>query len=178
MEKRIQTTTTMLRIAVTGPESSGKTTLCTALAEHYYVSYVPEYARAYLQNTKGNYEQQDLDHIAEGQLNSLLSFEGVMAICDTDFSVLEIWSSYKYHTVSERILNLVSQDVFDLHILCTPDIPWEEDPLRENPNNRDELFELYKESLRRHSKNFIVVAGAHEERLKKSWQAIDAHLKL
>lgn len=168
----------MLRIAVTGPESSGKTTLCSALAEHYDVSYVPEYARSYLQNSKGNYEQQDLDHIAEGQLNSLLSFEGVMTICDTDFSVLEIWSSYKYHTVSEKILNLVSEDLFDLHILCTPDILWEEDPLRENPNNRNELFELYKESLRRYNKNFIVVAGAHEERLKKSRQAIDALLKL
>jgi len=168
----------MLRIAITGPESSGKTTLCSFLSQHYNVSYIPEFARTYLEKTQGIYKQLDLDHIAQGQLKSLLSFEDKMAICDTDFSVLEIWSKYKYNNVSEIIRELVNKELFNLHILCTPDIPWEEDPLRENPNTRGELFELYKESLRRHNKNFIVVAGAHKERLKKSLQAIDVHLKL
>ena len=168
----------MLRIAITGPESSGKTTLCSLLSQHYNVSYIPEFARAYLEKTQGIYKQLDLDYIAQGQLKSLLSFKDKMAICDTDFTVLEIWSKYKYNNVSEIIRELLNKDLFDLHILCTPDIPWEEDPLRENSNTRGELFELYKESLRRHNKNFIVVAGAHKERLKKSLQAIDVHLKL
>ena len=168
----------MLRIAITGPESSGKTTLCSLLSQHYNVSYIPEFARAYLEKTQGKYKQLDLDHIAQGQLKSLLSFKDKMAICDTDFTVLEIWSKYKYNNVSEIIRELVNKELFDLHILCTPDIPWEDDPLRENSNTRGELFELYKESLRRHNKNFIVVAGAHKERLKKSLQAIDVHLKL
>ena len=168
----------MLRIAITGPESSGKTTLCSLLSQHYNVSYIPEFARSYLEKTQTKYKQLDLDNIAQGQLKSLLLFEGEIAICDTDFSVLEIWSKYKYNNVSEIIRELVNKELFDLHILCTPDLPWEDDPLRENPNNRGELFELYKESLRRHNKNFIVVAGTHKERLKKSLQAIDVHLKL
>ena len=168
----------MLRIAITGPESSGKTTLCSVLSQHYNVSYIPEFARAYLEKTKGEYKQLDLDNIAQGQLNSLLSFEDEIAICDTDFTVLEIWSKYKYNNVSEIIQELVNKDMFDLHILCTPDMPWEVDRLRENPNTRGELFELYKESLRMHSKKTIVVAGVHKERLKKSLQAIDALLKL
>ena len=64
----------MLRIAVTGPESSGKTTLCTALEEHYQVPHIPEYARTYLEQTQGQYQCSDLDIIAQGQLESLLSF--------------------------------------------------------------------------------------------------------
>ncbi|MDG1849646.1 MAG: ATP-binding protein [Flavobacteriales bacterium] len=168
----------MLRIAVTGPESSGKTTLCAALSAHYSVSCLPEYARLYLEKTKGFYEQKDLDCIAQGQFESVLSSQSKIVISDTDFSVLEVWSQYKYHQVSALIKEFVRKDLFDLHILCSPDIPWEEDPLRESPKSREELFELYKESLNKHNKNFIVVAGAHEERLKKSWQAIDALIKV
>ena len=173
MAARIQATKVMLRIAVTGPESSGKTTLCGALAEHYQVCYIPEYARTYLELTQGQYQCTDLEIIAQGQLESLLSFKGQIAICDTDFSVLELWSKYKYNKVSDNIKELVAKDYFDLHVLCTPDMPWELDPLRENPNSRAELFDLYKTNLNKYNKNFIVVNGPHEKRLKKTTQAID-----
>jgi NadR type nicotinamide-nucleotide adenylyltransferase len=168
----------MLRIAITGPESSGKTTLAKALSEHYNISFVPEFARTYLEKTEGKYKQSDLDIIAQGQLKSLVSSKDDIVICDTDFSVLEIWSQYKYKNTSELIKKLVLKELFDLHILCSPDIPWEEDSLRENQNSREELFELYKESLNRYNKNFIVVNGSAKNRLEKSLQAIDIHKKL
>jgi len=168
----------MIRIAITGPESSGKTTLCKSLSEHYKVAFIPEFARAYLEKTAGEYNQLDIDRIAEGQLESLSASIGEINICDTDFSVLEIWSSYKYGNVSDSIQGLVAQDLFDLHILCSPDIPWEADSLRENPDNRDELFELYKVSLKKHNKNFIIVSGEHNNRVEKSLQSIDSILKV
>jgi NadR type nicotinamide-nucleotide adenylyltransferase len=168
----------MLRIAITGPESSGKTTLCTALSQHFNTSFIPEYARSYLEETEGEYKQSDLDCIAQGQLKHLTSCENKISICDTDFSVLEIWSQYKYNHVSEVILELVAKDLFDLHILCCPDIPWEEDPLRENPNSRLQLFELYKESLHRYDKNFIVVTDGPKNRIEKSLQAIEELIKV
>ncbi len=167
----------MLRIALTGPESSGKTTLSTSISEHYGVSFVAEYARMYLENNKGLYEQKDLDCIAQGQLERILSSKEEIVISDTDFSVLEVWSQYKYGEVSAVINEYSRQDLFDLHILCCPDIPWEEDSLRENPTSRNELFERYKESLLKHNKRSIIVAGPHEARLKKSLQSIDALLK-
>ena len=168
----------MLKIAITGPESTGKTTLALALSKHFKVSFIPEFAREYLEKTKGKYSQEDLDFIAKGQLKSLDSTENKIIICDTDFSVLEIWSQYKYKNVSELINKLVSDNLFDLHILCSPDIPWEADILRENPNSREKLFQLYKESLERYNKNFIVVDGTNLNRLKKSLVAIDALKKL
>ena len=168
----------MLRIAVTGPESSGKTTLCAALSAHYGVSCLPEYARLYLEKTKGFYEQKDLDCIAQGQFESVLSSQSKIVISDTDFLVLEVWSKYKYKKVSAVINEFIRKDIFDLHILCSPDIPWEKDPLRESPDSRNELFELYLDSLNKHGKNFIIVSGTHEERLKKSWQVMDALMKV
>jgi len=168
----------MLRIAITGPESSGKTTLAKALSEHYNISFVPEFARTYLEKTEGKYKQLDLDIIAQGQLKSIISAEDTIVISDTDFSVLEIWSQYKYKNTSELINKLVQKDLFDLHILCSPDIPWEADLLRENPNSRDLLFELYSKSLNSNNKNFIVVNGSAKNRLEKSIQAVDPLIKL
>ena len=168
----------MLRIAITGPESSGKTTLAKALSEHYNISFVPEFARTYLEKTEGKYKQLDLDIIAQGQLKSIISAEDTIVISDTDFSVLEIWSQYKYKNTSELINKLVQKELFDLHILCSPDIPWEADLLRENPNSRDLLFELYSKSLNSNNKNFIVVNGSAKNRLEKSIQAVDPLIKL
>jgi len=168
----------MLRIAITGPESTGKTTLALALSEYYKVSFIPEYAREYLEKRNGNYEQSDLDTIAKGQFQSLESSLDKVIICDSDFSVLEIWSQYKYKNVSELINLLVGKKLFDLHILCSPDIPWEADPLRENPNSREHLFELYKNSLTQNNKHFIVVNGSPKNRLEKSLAAIDTLIKL
>lgn len=163
----------MIRIAITGPESSGKTTLCKSLSEYYKVDCIPEFARNYLEKSKGKYNQSDLDSIGKGQLEAVELSDADVVVCDSDFSVLEIWSQYKFNNVSEYLNSLVEKEIFDLHILCAPDIPWEEDPLRENPDNRDELFELYLLSLKKHGKNFIVVSGTHTERVKKSLNSID-----
>jgi len=168
----------MIKIAITGPESSGKTTLSQSLSEHYNVAFIPEFARDYLEQIKGEYSQSDLDEIAQGQLKTIVSSHNEIDICDSDFSVLEIWSNYKYGNVSDYIAELVKKELFDLHILCTPDIPWEEDVLRENPDNRDELFEIYKKSLNKHNKNYIIVSGDHKNRIKKSLQSIDLLLKV
>ena len=168
----------MLRIATTGPESSGKTTLCTALSDYFNVPFIPEYARTFLKGKNITYKQSDLDLIALGQMNSLLTSSFNPLISDTDFCVLEVWSKYKYQNVSKLIQEFTAKGFFDLHILCTPDIPWEEDKLRENPNSRKNLFELYKSSLLKHNKNFIVVSGEHLKRVKKSIQIIEKYINI
>jgi len=162
----------MKRIAITGPESSGKTTLAVALARHFGVSAVPEYAREFLIENGQSYTQGDLDDIAEGHEQNINLSQNSINIIDTDFIVLKIWSEYKYEFASSYINSLVSENHFDLHILCAPDIPWEEDPLRENPNDRHELFERYLETLNSFKKDFIIVSGLPEMRLKKSIKAI------
>ena len=97
-------------------------------------------------------------------------------IIDTDFVVFKIWSEHKYNKSSKLINELVDQSLFDLHILCTPDIPWEDDPIRENPRDREYLFGKFEQSLQQLNKNFIIVNGTHNNRVEKSTQAIDALL--
>ena len=166
----------MIKIAITGPESSGKTTLCKSLSEHFKTPYITEFSRTYLEKKNGSYNQADLDKIAEGHLKLISNEEKKIMIYDSDFIVLEIWSKYKFGNTTKLINKLVRKNLFDLHILCKPDIPWEEDPLRENKYDRDYLFGLYKESLNRYKKHYITVSGLHIERLKKSIDKINSFL--
>ena len=164
----------MIRVAITGPESSGKTTLAHALSSTLNGTVFPEFARSYLEKLNRDYEQSDLDRISEGHLAQFIQSEKALQLIDTDFVVLKIWSEVKFGSVSDEITSAVNSNHFDLHILCTPDIPWEYDPQREHPNQREELFDRYKKELIASKKNFIVVSSTLEERIKKSCAAIAA----
>ncbi len=58
------------KIVVIGPESTGKSTLCEKLADHYNTLWVPEYAREYLEKHGPEYTYEDLYDIAAGQLRA------------------------------------------------------------------------------------------------------------
>jgi nicotinamide riboside kinase len=157
-------------IAFTGPESTGKSSLSELVAEKLNGIYVPEFSRGFLENTNGHYEEKDLDEIAMGQYQSTQKWieAGVpFIVSDTDMTVMKVWSSFKYGRVSELIEGLYASEVFDHLFLCDIDIPWEEDPLREHPEKRAELFEIYVDLIRTKTKNYTVVKGSLEERLKQ-----------
>lgn len=155
------------RIAITGPESSGKTSLAEDLASHFKTNYAPEFAREFLMKNK-NYNQQDLDIIAQGQLDEIKKIEtNRIVISDTDMLVLKIWSLVVFKSVSAFIEESLSRQQFDLYILCSPDIPWEYDPLRVDEHNRDELFELYYKEIIANNYNYIIVNGSKKQRLSQ-----------
>ena len=58
------------KIVVLGPESTGKSTLCAALAAHYQTIWTPEYARAFLSKNGTKYTYDDLLTIAKGQIKN------------------------------------------------------------------------------------------------------------
>ncbi|MEY5001132.1 MAG: hypothetical protein RLZZ211_1168 [Bacteroidota bacterium] len=149
-----------LRIAFTGPESSGKTTLALWLSSFSGLPCIDEYARIYLAE-KSNYEQADLDQMAIKQ-TELWPNAGFIA--DTEMHVFQIWSLVKYMEVSPVISSLLSAQQFDHYFLCAPDIPWEADPLRENPHNRQELFELYQKELQLYGRPFTILTGDQKMR--------------
>ena len=95
----------MLKIIVTGPESSGKTTLCKALSEHYNLPFTKEFAREYLTDLGKNYLQEDLLKIAVGQLKS----EQNTQLLDTDLITIKIWSEYKYGNCDKWILEQIEK---------------------------------------------------------------------
>ena len=165
-----------LKIAFTGPESTGKTSLSKLVAETFDGVYVPEFSRSFLEKTNGFYEEGDLDTIAQGQCSDLVSHfaaEHRLIVSDTDMTVMKVWSQFKYGRVSQVIEQLYQEENFDHLFLCDTDIPWEEDPLREHPESREELFALYLELIHAKTKNFTIVKGSLEERFKQVQQVLE-----
>ena len=160
----------MLKIIVTGPESSGKTTLCKSLSKHFKIPFIEEYARGFLNELGRDYTQSDLLKIAREQLQSELNSQ----LLDTDLITIKIWSEYKYESCDKWILSQIEKQKSEnrFYLLCKPDIPWEADPLRENPNNREDLFELYKEELGNLGHDYFIVEG--EKRKEKSISKISS----
>lgn len=157
----------MIRIAITGSESSGKTTLAEQLALQTNSTWIPEYAREFLEQLNRPYTQNDLDIIAKGQLEAWKNAPvSTIQFFDTDMTVMKVWSDFKFGNCSPFILEALNLQTFDHYFLCQPDIEWEEDPLREHPQQREELFELYLAELTKRNLPFTIVGGTQEERMK------------
>lgn len=163
------------RIAIVGPECTGKTSLAMQLASICKTIWVPEFARTFLETLGRPYVESDLLDIAKGQisLEDKLANEAThLLICDTNLLVVQIWSEFKYHKCDPWILdNVISRD-YDLYFLTDIDMPWEDDPQRENPEQREELFSLYKQALNAMQVKYIQLSGNDAVRLEKAMGAI------
>ena len=160
----------MKKIIITGPESSGKTTLAKQLAQFYQATYVPEYSRSYLSELTRPYVEEDLLEIAKGQAEQekeYASKSSPIVIYDTSMLVLKVWSEYKYGRTHPWIEEQLLKNKNDLYLLCKPDVPWEEDPLRENPLDRDLLFSMYLNELKKLEASYFTISGPNPlERLQ------------
>ncbi len=161
-----------LKIAFTGPESTGKSSLSSLVAKELNGLYIPEFAREYLEKTNGYYEEKDLDIIAHGQYNSVQESKSNLIVVDTEMTVMKVWSLFKYGQVSETIENLYQLEKWDHLFLCDIDIPWEEDTLREHPESRAELFDIYHKLLIEKGVEFTIVKGSIAERLAQVIQVL------
>lgn len=165
----------MRKIAITGPESTGKTTLASALADSYCCVWIPEYAREYLEMNGPEYQSEDLLEILEGQLTRMKFAE--QADCpylfyDTELLVLKVWYEFKYGETHPKIEEAWNEQEMDLYFLCDIDAPWVEDPLREHPNHRRELMDLYINHLDHSGRNYKIINGNPEERIKMATASI------
>ncbi|MDV7396315.1 ATP-binding protein, partial [Arthrospira platensis SPKY1] len=86
--------------------------------------------------------------------------------CDSDLLVLKVWAEYKYGKCPAYILDMLRRTPYDLHVLCSPDVPWEYDPLRENPHEREQLYAIYRAELERMQAPFLEVHGSLEQRIQ------------
>jgi len=165
----------MPSIVITGPESCGKTTLAKQLATHFEVDWLPEFARGYLENLGREYEKDDLVYIAKGQLEAEKKFAKLgdePQILDTSLEVIKIWSEVKYGDCHPFVSKNLRQQKHDLYLLCGPDLPWEPDPLRESPNDRNKLFTLYDEELTRLNVNFVKIEGQSNQRFDNALKSV------
>ncbi|MDI6045215.1 DUF4301 family protein [Flavobacterium yafengii] len=167
--------TKIIKIALFGPESTGKTTLAKQLAEYYKTEWVPEYAREYLQE-KWDANQQictvdDMLPIALGQ-TKLENESAVMAnkylFCDTNLLVTKVFSEVYYDYCDPLLDQAAREHEYDLFFLTDIDVPWEKDDLRDRPEERESVFAIFKQSLIDNKKPFVILSGDKKLRLKKA----------
>ncbi len=166
------------KIAILGPESTGKSYLVQALAAYYKVTYVPEYAREYIDEIKRPYLESDILKIAKGQLkleDELAKNAHHYLFCDTELTVIDIWAQEKFGRTHSWIKSQLEDRVYDLYLLCDIDLKWTEDPQRENPNDREYLLNLYRESLGKRNIKYYMISGQGEERINNAIEIIDSH---
>lgn len=162
------------RIAIIGPESTGKSTLAEDLASSLDTIFVPEYARAYIEKLDRPYQYEDLLKMAKGQVSMedrLSAKANKFIVIDTTLTIIRVWSEHKYGKCDPWIISEEQMRKYDLTILCDIDIPWEEDPQREHPHLREHFFDLYKEYAEAHPP-FILVQGNRQTRLAAALEAI------
>ena len=158
-------------ISIIGPESSGKTLLSKSIAKILDCSIVEEYAREYLKNKK-IYDIDDLENIAIRQhyliKNKSYSNKKEYLVVDTSNITIEIWSKLKFNTIGDKVSSIVKAEKFYYYLLCKPDIPWEYDSLRENPNDRDKIFNEHLKLILKRKYNYKIVQGDLNNRIQTS----------
>jgi nicotinamide riboside kinase len=162
-----------LRIAIVGPESSGKSTLAEQLSVYFNAKHILEFARNYLSQLKRPYSFEDIEYINTQQLllEKELEHESLL-FCEAAPINQYIWCLEKYKKESALIKTSLLETKYDLYLLCKPDLAWEYDPLRENENDRDRLFDLYQTYLKKYHFKYCIVEGLGSSRFELSKQYI------
>ena len=168
------------KVAIDGPESTGKSELAQHLALHFNAGYVDEAARNYLHELGRDYRQSDLLEIATLQCKAEdeTSRHHDLLFCDTTLLVIKVWSEFKYGVCDEKILKEYHKRKYDLHILTDIDLPWQSDPLREHPHQRRELFNIYHQELKKSGAIYGIVSGLDEARAESAILLCNQHLTL
>ena len=140
----------MFRVGIIGPESTGKSTLATYLAERYDAGLVPEYAREYMESLAPSYAYtyDDVVAIAQQQVQQMAEQdEHEVVFYDTELIITKVWFLHKFGRCPDFLLKAIEQYPMDVYLLCYPDMPWQPDPVRENPMIREYLFDWYEKEI-------------------------------
>jgi len=179
--------TSLKKIAIIGPESTGKSTLCELLAQHYNTQWCPEFAREYLLTHGTDYSYSDLLYIAKGQLamedeyiqstvnGPQTTVNSPLIFIDTEMYVMKVWCEFVFGKCHRWVLDQIIERKYDLYLLCNTDLPWIKDELREYPDLkiRDTLYHIYKDIMINQSTPWVDISGDYDERLQKAIKAID-----
>ena len=164
-------------IVITGAESTGKSTLTTQLAGYFNSPFLPEIARDYVEKLDRKYTYSDVENIAIQQINlyqQLLKKETDFIFIDTWLIITKIWFEFVFKRKPDWLEKELIKTKADLYLLCDIDLPWIEDPVRENGGkNRKLLHKKYIENLKHYGFNYKIVRGTENNRFSNAIQYIN-----
>jgi NadR type nicotinamide-nucleotide adenylyltransferase len=168
------------KIAIVGPESTGKTTLCRQLAEWFDGEWIPEAAREYISACRKPYTKEDVENIARQQIELEEGMEKSLnpwLFCDTNLLVIKIWMEDVFGNCPDWILQESDKRTYDLQLLMKPDLEWEPDPIRENPDRQEYFYTLYQNELQKSGVLWAEISGTGDARLQLAVGAIQHHFQ-
>jgi NadR type nicotinamide-nucleotide adenylyltransferase len=164
------------RVAIYGPESTGKTTLAATLAERYATVWCPEFARAHLDLKGGPVEPADIPLIAQGQIaaeDRLARQANRVLFCDTELSTTVIYAEHYFGACPGWLRVEAMARRYALYLLLDVDVPWVPDPQRDLGHSRDEMFARFRAALDARGARYEVISGSWDQRLSRACAAID-----
>ena len=167
------------KIAIVGPESTGKSTMSAYLAEHYHTAWVPEFARGYCEKLTAAPTWQDEINMFNGQIaleQEFLPQANRILICDTTFITVKIWSDHTFGKSPQEVLDELPKHTYDLYLLLNIDLPWQDDPLRDFPHMREHFMAVWYKELDELKANHVLITGSDAERYQNAVNAIDGFL--
>lgn len=146
------------KVGIIGPESTGKSTLASYLAHRYGGVLVPEYAREYMEKRAcaSAYTYEDVVNIAQQQVQQLQNcihggitegYRSNVVFFDTELIITKVWFLHKFGKCPDFVEKALHDYPMDVYLLCYPDMEWEPDPVRENPDIREYLFDWYEREI-------------------------------
>ena len=146
------------KVGIIGPESTGKSTLASYLAHRYGGVLVPEYAREYMEKRacSSAYTYEDVVNIAQQQVQQLQNcihggitegYRSNVVFFDTELIITKVWFLHKFGKCPEFVEKALHDYPMDVYLLCYPDMEWVPDPVRENPDIREYLFDWYEREI-------------------------------
>lgn len=152
-----------MHIVITGPESTGKTTLTENLAKRFKCDWVPEYARKYIENLGRRYDYGDVENIARHQIQQIRKHQKgreELIFFDTHLLITKFWFEIVFNKLPKWFLDEYYVLKPDFFLLLTPEVEWIYDAVRENPGEkRNELFEIYKNEIQKLNIPYDIVYG-------------------
>lgn len=169
-----------LKVAITGPEGSGKSLMATALASYFNCPVIEDYCEYYLDRHEGKITEDDLVKIAGGKIRAVekaSSDDLECIISDNELISLKIWSYFKFHSYGDELKQLVNHQYYDLYLLIQPDERVYGNLRREDPTLQNYFYNAYKKELNDNGLPYTIISGTFYDRKKTAVREIEKLLK-
>ena len=169
------------RVVVTGSESTGKTTLTKALADHFDCPSSLEAARLYLEEQGRILTVDDISPIAMRQIEleeiAIRQARGLV-IHDTDLLSTLIYAQHYYGVSPEWIRKMVAERVADLYLLCDIDLPWIPDGLQRDSGSTEQRLDIHHQFidlLENSVQPWGLIQGSGQARFEQTLRVIEKY---